>query len=163
MKALLLAVSSLTIILIIYFFMPSDGFSDLEEETVRMTQTGSVSTGDKKAEETESAKESVEQEQADLQHETRVKRYKELEKSRRNLDRSLSRLKAFLWNVKLPREEANEINTELLSAYGLLQNKKLMGAFTSLEAMEDELKKVNYSHNKAKEIIEQIKNLPKKE
>ncbi len=161
MKALLLAVSSLTIILIIYFFKPSDGFSDLEE-TVTATQTSNVSAGDKKSEEKESVKESIEQEQADLTHETRVKRYKELEKSRRNLDRSLSRLKAFSWNVKLPREQADKINTELLSAYGLLQHQKLMGAFTSLEAMEDELKKVNYSHNKAKEIIEQIKDLPKK-
>lgn len=163
MKALLLAVSCLTIALIIYYFKPSSGFSDLDDPvTVEQTEKAVVSTDDAAVVKKTGNNTLAKLETTDEEYETRVQKYKVLEKSRRNLDRSLSRLKAFLWKVKLPREEAEEINSELISAYGLLTNKKLMGAFSSLEAMEDEIKKVNYSHNKTKEFIERIKNLPGK-
>ncbi len=161
MKALFVGLICLILVLLVYFFKPTTHFEITEDSVMAESATMSDSVTNS---ETKSSTMDVEEDlaESDQAHEAKLETYKQLEKARRDLDRSLSRLKAFLWNVKLPADEAQAINAELLSAHGLLKNKKLMGAFTNHEAMKDELVKVNYSHNKTKEITEQIRDLPKK-
>jgi len=72
--------------------------------------------------------------------------YERLEKARRNLERRLSRLKALLWDIELPREESEQIMTRMKNAYSLLKNKKLLGAFGSVDALRDELSQVEFAY-----------------
>ena len=83
--------------------------------------------------------------------------YKKLEKARRNLDRRLARIKGVMWNVELPAEQAREIVSKIRKGYALLKTKKLLGAFTGLESISDELARVEYVHQNLESVLDEIK------
>ena len=83
--------------------------------------------------------------------------YKKLEKARRNLDRRLARIKGVMWNVELPAEQAEEIVSKIRKGYALLKSKKLLGAFSGLESISDELARVEYAYQELEGVIEEIK------
>ncbi len=83
--------------------------------------------------------------------------YKKLEKARRNLDRRLARIKAVMWNVELPAEQAEEIVSKIRKGYELLKTKKLLGAFSGLQSISDELARVEYAHENLEGLVEEIK------
>lgn len=83
--------------------------------------------------------------------------YKKLEKARRNLDRRLARIKAVMWNVELPAEQAKEIVGKIRKGYELLKTKKLLGAFSGLQSISDELARVVYAHENLEGVVEEIK------
>ena len=83
--------------------------------------------------------------------------YKKLEKARRNLDRRLARIKGVMWNVELPAEQAREIVIKIRKGYALLKTKKLLGAFTGLESISDELARVEYVHQNLESVLDEIK------
>ena len=83
--------------------------------------------------------------------------YKKLEKARRNLDRRLARIKAVMWNVQLPPEQAEDIASKMRKGYELLKTKKLLGAFFGLQGVSDELARVEYAHQNLGGVVEQIK------
>ena len=72
--------------------------------------------------------------------------YKKLEKARRNLDRRLARIKGVIWNVQLPAKQAEDIVSKMRKGYGLLKTKKLLGAFSGLQSISDELARVEYAY-----------------
>lgn len=78
--------------------------------------------------------------------------YDRLEKARRNLERRLSRLKALLWDIELPREEGERIQARMKNAYGLLKNRKMLGAFGSVEALRDELTRVEFAYRELEPV-----------
>ncbi len=83
--------------------------------------------------------------------------YKKLEKARRNLDRRLARIKGVMWNVELPAEQAEEIVSKIRKGYALLKSKKLLGAFSGLESISDELARVEYVHQNLESVLDEIK------
>lgn len=83
--------------------------------------------------------------------------YKKLEKARRNLDRRLARIKAVMWGVGLPRARSKEIVGNMRKGYELLNSKKLLGAFSGLQAMSEELARVEYVYQKLEGIVEEIR------
>ncbi len=83
--------------------------------------------------------------------------YKILEKARRNLDRRLARIKAVMWNVQLPPEQAKDIVSKMRKGYGLLKTKKLLGAFSGLQSISDELARVEYAHQKLEGVVEALR------
>ena len=83
--------------------------------------------------------------------------YKKLEKARRNLDRRLARLKAVMWNVELPAEQAEKIVSKIRKGYELLKSKKLLGAFSGLDSIRDELARVEYAHQSLQGVEEEVK------
>ena len=83
--------------------------------------------------------------------------YKKLEKARRNLDRRLARIKAVMWNVQLPAEQAEEIVSKVRKGYELLKTKKLLGAFSGLQSISDELARVEYAHENLEGVVEEVK------
>ena len=83
--------------------------------------------------------------------------YKKLEKARRNLDRRLARIKGVMWNVEFPAEQAKEIVSKIRKGYALLKTKKLLGAFTGLESISDELARVEYVHQNLESVLDEIK------
>jgi len=83
--------------------------------------------------------------------------YKKLEKARRSLDRRLARIKAVMWNVELPAEQAEEIVSKIRKGYALLKSKKLLGAFSGLQAVSDELARVEFAYQNLEGVVEEIK------
>ena len=83
--------------------------------------------------------------------------YKKLEKARRNLDRRLARIKAVMWNVELPAEQAEEIVGKIRKGYTLLKSKKLLGAFSGLQAVSDELARVEFAYQNLEGVVEEVK------
>ncbi len=154
MKLAFISLIILIIVLCGYFFMPQ-GNDELEIEISNIKQDIAVVEA-KSASDKSSADES---ESEDLSYQQKVDTYQQLEKSRRNLDRVVARIKALSWKKNLPREKAEAINKELLNAHGLLKNKKLLGAFKDLEAIQDELNKVQYSHGQISDYVKYIKSL----
>lgn len=92
----------------------------------------------------------------DRLYEEKQATYKKLEKARRDLDRRLARMKMSLWNVKLPKEEADSITQQLMSAYKLINNPKLMGAYKDLDEISRDLTQVEYAKAKVKELRLQV-------
>lgn len=83
--------------------------------------------------------------------------YKKLEKARRNLDRRLARIKGVMWNVELPADQAEEMVSKVRKGYALLKSKKLLGAFSGLESISDELARVDYVYQDLEGVVEEIK------
>ena len=83
--------------------------------------------------------------------------YKKLEKARRNLDRRLARIKGVMWNVELPADQAEKIVSKVRKGYALLKTKKLLGAFSGLESISEELARVEYANQELEGVIEEIK------
>ena len=83
--------------------------------------------------------------------------YKKLEKARRNLDRRLARIKGVMWSVELPADQAEEIVSKVRKGYALLKTKKLLGAFSGLESISEELARVEYANQELEGVIEEIK------
>lgn len=83
--------------------------------------------------------------------------FEKLEKARRNLEAHLSRLKAVLWGVEIPKEESDAISSEMKNGYLLLKNKKLMGAYADAAAITDEYNRVEYLNDYLKKIEEKYR------
>lgn len=156
MRMAFVALILLIIFLCVYFFLPQTD-TDIREEAVSAEQIQADKT------ESQQSDKLPDEEESDPDRLAKEETFEQLAKARRNLDRRLARLKALLWNKQLPREQAEQINQELLTAYGLLRNKKLLGAFGSLAAIEDELTKVNHAYETVVEISQKIKTMPNAE
>jgi len=83
--------------------------------------------------------------------------YKKLEKARRNLDRRLARIKGVIWNVQLPAKQAEDIVSKMRKGYGLLKTKKLLGAFSGLQSISDELARVEYAYQSLEGVVEEVR------
>ena len=80
--------------------------------------------------------------------------FEKLKVARRNLESRLNRLKAIMWGIELGREEAEVINEQMKNGYALLKYQKLMGAYTGVEQISDELARVEFINNYLREIEE---------
>ena len=83
--------------------------------------------------------------------------YKKLEKARRNLDRRLARIKGVMWDVQFPAEQAEGIISKLRKGYKLLKTKKLLGAFSGLQSISDELARVEYAYQSLEGVVEEVR------
>jgi len=83
--------------------------------------------------------------------------FEKLKKARRNLDAHLSRLKAILWGVEMPKAESDAISNEMKNGYLLLKNKKLLGAYADVAAITNEYDRVEYLNDYLKKIEEKYR------
>lgn len=83
--------------------------------------------------------------------------YEALEKARRNLEQRLGRMKAVLWGQKFTPEKNREITETLQSGYALLKNKKLLGAYHSLEEIKTERGHTEFIFGEIKALEAEIK------
>ena len=111
--------------------------------------------------ETESAERPAQPDQAtealEQKREAMAAEFEKLKKARRNLEAHLSRLKAILWGVEMPKAESDAISNEMKNGYLLLKNKKLMGAYADVAAITDEYDRVEYLNDYLKKIEEKYR------
>lgn len=88
--------------------------------------------------------------------------YKKLKKERWHMERQLADIKALMWSLKLPTDQARNIMKTIKKGYALLKFKKLFGAFSSVTDINDEVEQVMYINDALQDIIIQIKIARKK-
>ena len=83
--------------------------------------------------------------------------YKIIEKERRALKQRLARLKHNMWGLKFKKNTAKEMNEVLLNALKLIKNPGLLGSFSDIENIRDEIMKLRFA-NKALDQVSDIIN-----
>ena len=87
--------------------------------------------------------------------------YAVLEKQREALQKQLDDLRSRLFNVKLPVKQANELNDQMMTAYLLLRNPPMLGAFSNVQDIRHEIDRVKAAQDDMVEVgkkIDEIKN-----
>ena len=69
--------------------------------------------------------------------------YEKLEQARNDVRKQLGRLKAGIWKLRVPPEQARAIEKRMYQGHILLKNPPLLGAFSSVDDIGRELEKVN--------------------
>ena len=83
--------------------------------------------------------------------------YEVLEQARKKLKRHVAQLKHEMWGLKFAPEIAKEISTTVLSASKLLKNPHMLGAFSNVAGIKDEIAKVNFAEKSLEKVDEIIK------
>ena len=74
--------------------------------------------------------------------------YAELEQARDTVRRQLARLKSKLWKLKVPPDQARAISEQVQRGHALLKNPPMLGAFSSVGEIRQELARINRVSNK---------------
>lgn len=82
--------------------------------------------------------------------------YEILEDARKKLKRHIAQLKHDMWGMKFAPDTAKKISTVVLSASKLLKNPHMLGAFSSVEGIKDEIAKVNFAEKSLEEVDKMI-------
>ena len=82
--------------------------------------------------------------------------YEILEKARKNLKRHIALLKHQMWGLKFPSGVARKISTTVMGANKLLKNPHMLGAFSSVEQIQDEVAKIEFAEKSLVEIDELV-------
>lgn len=87
--------------------------------------------------------------------------YEILVQARKELKRHLARLRHDMWGLKFASEKAKKMSTSVMGASRLLKNPHMLGAFSNVEGIKDEIAKINFAEKslqQVNEIIEASKN-----
>ncbi len=78
--------------------------------------------------------------------------YEILEKERKNLKRRLSRLKHDMWGLKFAPETAKKMSEIMLNSHKLIKNPDMLGAFSSVKGIQDEIAKVKFAQSSIEQV-----------
>ena len=87
--------------------------------------------------------------------------YKTIEKERKALNQRLAGLKHYMWGLKFEKNAAKEMSEVLLNAHKLIKNPGLLGSFSDIESIKDEIMKLRFANkalDKVSDIINQKRN-----
>jgi len=148
MKEMLWLVVAILIIFLLVLFIPrgtDDQQKYSEQSSTEISEeAGNEQGGAPKPEQLEIDEEARYQEMKD--------EFAKLGKARRTLERRLAKLKYHLRDVKLPSEQAGEINEYMLDGYKLLRTPKMLAAFFGVADITAELGRVNYVNANLDEV-----------
>ncbi len=82
--------------------------------------------------------------------------YEILEKERKNLKRRLSRLKHDMWGQKFAPETAKKMSEIMLNSHKLIKNPDMLGAFSSVKGIQDEIAKIKFAETSIEEVSQLI-------
>ena len=92
----------------------------------------------------------------DERYEIMTSEYKVLEKERGILRQRLARLKHHMWGLKFEKNKAKEISEILLNAHRLVKNPNMLGAFSGVESIRDEIMKLKFANKSLDRVTEII-------
>lgn len=85
-----------------------------------------------------------------------IAEYEILEQERKKLKRHVARLKHDMWGLRFAPEKAKQMSAIVMGASRLLKNPDMLGAFSSVSGIKDEIAKVNFSEKSLKQVNEMI-------
>jgi len=83
--------------------------------------------------------------------------YEVLQQTRKKLKSHIGLLKHRMWGLKFPSATAKEISTTVMGANKLLKNPHMLGAFSSVEGIKDEIAKIEFAEKSLTEIDEIVR------
>lgn len=83
--------------------------------------------------------------------------YEILEQTRKKLKSHIGLLKHKMWGLKFPSATAKEISTTVMGANSLLKNPHMLGAFSSVEDIKNEIAKIEFAEKSLADIDEIVK------
>lgn len=152
MKTMVGLVVSILIIFSVVLFWPSSSIKDINTPVMKEISISNETAIISDDEDTGHTVIKLNTPADDLKSEQMAAEYKVLEKARSKLKQQLARLKHELWGLKFPSDQAKEMNEIMLNAHKLLKNPNLLGAFSDVQGIKDELDKINFA-NKALEDV----------
>ena len=93
---------------------------------------------------------------SEQRHELMKQEYEVLEKERRILKQRLGRLKHHLYGLKFDKNKADEMREILLVAHKLIKNPDMLGAFSDVEGIRNEVSKLKFANKSLNRISEMI-------
>ena len=93
----------------------------------------------------------------DQRNEIMLAEYKVLEKERRALKQRLARLKHYMWGLKFEKDKAKQMNEVLLNAHKLIKNPDMLGAFSDVKNIRDEIIKIKFINKSLDQVTKTIK------
>lgn len=160
MKAMVGLVFAILIIFCLRLFWPSSGFEmkDVSQSEVSNDNTGEqVETSEVVTNETDLSSPELNVPSDEEKTRLMTAEYELLELARKKLKRHLAQLKHDMWGLKFPSNTAKEMSKSVMSASKLLKNPHMLGAFSSVEQIKDEVAKVNFAEKSLEEVDEIIK------
>jgi hypothetical protein len=82
--------------------------------------------------------------------------YEILDKERKSLKRRLSRLKHEMWGLKFAPDKAKKISEIMLGSHKLIRNPDMLGAFSSVKGIQDEIAKIKFAGKSVEQVSEMI-------
>ena len=82
--------------------------------------------------------------------------YEILDKERKILKRRLSRLKHDMWGLKFVPEDAKKMSEIMLNAHKLLRNPYMLGAFSNVEGIQNEIAKIKFAEKSIDQVSAMI-------
>ncbi len=82
--------------------------------------------------------------------------YEILQQERKKLKRHLARLKHDMWGLKFSSEKAKKMSATVMGASNVLRNPDMLGAFSNVEGIKDEIAKVNFAEKSLQQVSELI-------
>ncbi len=79
-----------------------------------------------------------------------------LKQERTKLKRRLSRLKHEMWGMKFTPDKAKNINEIMMTAHKLIKNPNMLGAFSSVEGIKDEISKIQFANKSIDQVSAMI-------
>jgi membrane-associated HD superfamily phosphohydrolase len=101
------------------------------------------------------------QEEQEARRKQMQEEYAVLEKERAALQKQLDDVRASLFDVKLPAKQAKELNEEMMTAYLLLRNPPMLGAFHNVEDIGHEIDKVKAAQNDMVGVAKKVEEIKK--
>ena len=93
----------------------------------------------------------------DQRNEIMLAEYKVLEKERRALKQRLARLKHYMWGLKFEKDKAKQMNEVLLNAHKLIKNPDMLGTFSDVKNIRDEIIKIKFINKSLDQVTKTIK------
>ena len=93
----------------------------------------------------------------DQRNEIMLAEYKVLQKERRALKQRLARLKHYMWGLKFEKDKAKHMNEVLLNAHKLIKNPDMLGAFSDVKNIRDEIIKIKFINKSLDQVTKTIK------
>ena len=82
--------------------------------------------------------------------------YEILKQERKKLKQHVARLKHDMWGLRFASDKAKQMSASVMGASMLLKNPDMLGAFSSVSGIKDEIAKVNFSEKSLKQVSEMI-------
>ena len=157
MKAMVGLIIAILIIVCLNLFWPSSQpVVSLNDNTINNTETTEVISESHQQTPSPGLNTPSDDEKTRLMKEA----YAQLEQERKNLKRYIARLKHEMWGLKFPPDQAKQISETVLGAARLIKNPHMLGAFSSVQGIQDEINKVSFAQKsleQANVIIEEKK------
>jgi hypothetical protein len=102
--------------------------------------------------EEKSAQELERQAEANRRRAAMQAEFDQLARARRDLNQKLDKLKVVLWDMKLPKAENDAITDTMKNSYAVLKNKRLLGAYSSIDEISTELDRVKFLYSQLQAV-----------